>query len=156
MSWVDLPQSIEDMGELARMLNERGRRLAANSGSGGGTTIVSRNTTNVIGGSSTPDPWFAITYATPFVVSAANGASQRITLTGDATMSDPLGWADGEELVLRLQGDATGGRTVTRATPAKWELPSGYTLFLGANRVITLTYRFDATGNGLLKSILEI
>jgi len=155
VSWVDLPQTAEG-SDLIRMMNERGRRLAASSGNGGGTTTISRNTTTVISGGSGFDPWYAITFATPFTVDAANGDSQRITLTANAVLADPVGWADGEELTLRLQQDATGGRTVTRATPAKWELPAGFDLYALANGVITLTWKFDSTGKALLKSILQI
>jgi hypothetical protein len=154
VSWVDIPPGATG-DELIRMLNERGRRLSSQAGNGGGTTTISRNTTTVIGGGGSIDPWFAITFADPFTVDAANGDSQQITLTADAVLADPVGWANGEELTLRLIQDATGGRTVTRATPAKWELPAGYELYALANRIIVLTYKFDSTGKGLLKCLLE-
>lgn len=154
MSWVDLPESVP-LEQLPRMVNERGRRLAgANRGTGG--TTISRNTTTVVTGGAAFDPWFVITFADPFTVDAANGNTQRITLTADAVLNDAVGFADGEELTLRIQQNGTGGHTVTPDDPTMWELPANYTLYGLANRVITLTYKFDATGKALLKSLLEI
>ncbi len=154
MSWVDIPSTVRPE-DLPRMINERGRRLASNAGNGGATTI-SRNSTTVISGGSAFDPWFSITFADPFTVDAANGNTQKIILTADAVMNDPVGFADGEELTLRIQQDGIGGHTVTPDDPAMWELPDGYTIYGLANRKITLTYKFDSTGKALLKALLEI
>ncbi len=151
--WVPIPADAKPE-DLIRLINQRCRNLSF--GDGGGTTVVSRNSTTVIGGSPSIDPWYSITFATPFTVDQANGRNQMITLTGDAVLADPVGWADGEELVLRLKQDGTGGRTVTRATPAKWELPDGFMLYGLANRIITLNYVFESTGVALLKNIIQI
>jgi hypothetical protein len=139
--WTNIPNPEND--PLITQLNLRGRRL----GRGSGTTQVSQTVNFSSGGSGlTRDPWYMITFSANITVDRANGTVQRVTLGGDAVLEDPVGFSNGDELILRLQQDATGGRTVTLNDPALWELPAGFTLFALANRVIILHYRFDAAG----------
>lgn len=151
--WLDIPASIAEgnpqLETLIRLLNESMRGVG-----GGGTGNVVNNfssTSTVINGGGL-GPRYNIPYAATVTVSKANGSNQWLTLTGDASLDDPVGFADGDELYLRIRADATGNRTLTPATPARWELPAGWTIYLASNRVMALNYVFDAAGVARLKA----
>jgi hypothetical protein len=139
--WQPIPNPTDD--PLISQINQRGRRL----GRGGGDRVVNQSITygGGTGGSYTPDPWYNLSYAATLVVDKINGGAQRVTLSGDATLDDPVGFSNGDLLILRIKQDGTGGRTVTPADPARWELPTGFTLYGLANAVIILHYKFDAS-----------
>lgn len=153
--FVNIPP-VEDLEELRRLVNDNFRRIGDSVGGGTGvvnqTTNVSSTVINYTGGG----PWHTIAFSGSITVDKANGLNQRLTLTGNCTLNDPVGFADGDELTLRLIWNPAGGHTVTRATPAKWELPSGVTLYGLSNAVVVLVYVFDASGNGLLKSFIQL
>ena len=155
--WLAIPYSVaegdEKLEKLIRLINDAGRGASGGAGGGNVTNTFSSSTTTITGSSG--GPWFVLAYSGTLTVDKANGGNQRVTMTGDAALADPVGFSDGDELTLRIQQDATGGRTLTRTTPAKWELPANYTLYGLASQVITITWKFDSTGKALIKSIIE-
>ena len=156
MIWQDVPNSLakgeEWVEDLIRYINESGRRIASgNNGTGGATTnnYSSSSTTISSGGIG---PKYTLAYAATITVDKANGGNQWVTLTGNANLANAVGFSDGDELCLRVIQDATGGWTLTRSTPAKWELPENWTIYGLANRITILNYIFDSTGVARLKN----
>jgi hypothetical protein len=78
----------------------------------------------------------------------ANGTVQRITVTGNITITLPVVWA-GKSFVLMVKQDGTGNRSVTLSAPVTYNLywPGGVhpSLTLTANSVCMLSFFSDGT-----------
>jgi hypothetical protein len=73
-----------------------------------------------------------------------SSSKQRVTLTGNATLSfvAPIGVTT---TTLFIQQDATGGRTITWPAGMKWSTGSAPTLSTGAGAVDMVTLLYDGT-----------
>jgi hypothetical protein len=76
----------------------------------------------------------------------ANGTTQEFTLTGDATINALTGGAPGDEIVLVLVQDATGGRQVA-SWDASYHFPGTFGLDPTPATATVFTFRVNAAGN---------
>jgi hypothetical protein len=72
-----------------------------------------------------------VTYAATTTIDASLGNHFRITLTGNLTLATPTNPADGQNVLLELVQDATGGRTVT--------LPGNFNVITSVTGPVTFT-----------------
>lgn len=89
-------------------------------------------------------PWHAVTYSATINLSLADGARQRVTLTGDVTFGAPAGGSDGAELTLLILQDGTGNRAVT------WNAAWGWAAGMGevdgaAGKATLITWIWDGS-----------
>jgi hypothetical protein len=87
------------------------------------------------------------TYAASYTTDAALGNSFFMTLTGNLTLANPTGGADGQEITWILKQDGTGGRTLTLGASFRVPGAGSSTTFLklsvSANAVDTLKIRYS-------------
>ena len=91
-------QTAEALAKLGPFLGQLASQVNSISGGGSGTST----STYYDGGS-----------GTTFTPNYANGSTQVFTLTGNATINAVTGVLPGQEFILVLVQDATGGRQVT-------------------------------------------
>jgi hypothetical protein len=99
------------------------------------------------GGSSSSGPVVAtLTYAATLNTDASAGDIFDVTLTGNATLSNPTNPVSGKTIRWRIRQDATGGRTVTLGN--KFVIPSSATSPLpfstAANKMDVLAATYHA------------
>lgn len=84
---------------------------------------------------------YEITYASTVAVDRDDGAQQKITLTGNWAPTAISNVREGEELVLKVSQDGTGGHTLTWPSAVKWQGGTAPTLTSTASAYDTYVIR---------------
>lgn len=71
----------------------------------------------------TPIPQYVMTYAGSLAIDYLDGDQQKVTLTGNPTLSAPTNMEIGDWLLLEFLQDATGGRSITWFSGITWLSP---------------------------------
>ena len=86
---------------------------------------------------------YSASTGTAITVDLANGTVQKLTLTGNATITMPTAVA-GKSFVIMLKQDATGNRSVTWSTVA-WPSATAPTITGTANKMDMYSFFSDGT-----------
>ncbi len=89
----------------------------------------------------------AITYAATVTPNIMTSAYQTIILTGNATFAAFANPAPGQELMLEIQQDGTGSRTVTWNANVSWPGGTAPTLSTAANAIDVFRFSYNSVAN---------
>jgi hypothetical protein len=92
----------------------------------------------------------------PYTANLNSANNWRMTLTGNAQLSDPSNQVTGQHGVFRIVQDGTGGRTL--AFGSNWKFPGGTapTLSTAANAEDLLAYYVAASGTVYAQLIVDL
>lgn len=114
------------------------RATAMDLDSTGATVVGKVQATRLIGAV------VALTDAATIAINASLGNNFRVTLGGNRTLGNPTELVDGQQGLIRVKQDATGGRTLTYAS--MWKFPGGApTLTPTAGATDVISWQYDAT-----------
>lgn len=102
-------------------------------------------------------PFVSVTDGPTVTLDAANGKNRSLTLGGNRAMGVPSGAADGQDVLLLVQQDGTGGRTLTWNAVFNFENGITPTLTTTAGAVDMFLMTYNATLNKwLVRTFLNI
>lgn len=130
-------------GKTVNSLTGVSRIRGANVNLDPGTVLTCLNNEDFINQFISISAWYDKTYGASINFDLDDGTKQRVTLTGNSTLSVSNS-SDGKVFMIRLTQDATGSRTVTWWSGISWDDGVAPTLTTTANK--TDVFAFVATG----------